>query len=146
MPTTVLPAPPRIFRPCDGPVLYPSLENSTTGIAIPNDQQSNMSADQVYENNVHCTLGESEINDEDFEDDNDYEDDLYDDYKYENEEYESLETDEEFSNEIEESKKADYKDYLCKGGDCSKFYTICCIGDIHIRRQLFWGHFLTYLP
>ena len=70
---------------------------------------------------VHCTLGETENDDEDSE--NNYDSDLDDYYidKFENGEYESLETDEQFSNEKEESEKVDYTYYLGKVGDYGKF-------------------------
>ena len=70
---------------------------------------------------VHCTLGETENDDEDSE--NNYDSDLDDYYidKFENGEYVSLETDEQFSNEKEESEKVDYTYYLCKVEDCGKF-------------------------
>ena len=70
---------------------------------------------------VHCTLGETENDDEDSE--NNYDSDLDDYYidKFENGEYVSLETDEQFSNEEKESEKVDYTYYLCKVRDCGKF-------------------------
>ena len=68
---------------------------------------------------LHCTLGETENEDEE----SDYDSDLDDYYidKFENGEYVSLETDEQFSNEKEESEKVDYTYYLCKVEDCGKF-------------------------
>ena len=82
---------------------------------------------------MHCALGETENDDEEkvdlestFDEDSEYDhydNDLVDEY---NDYQVSLETEEQFSNENEESKKVDYTHYLCKVGDCGKFYSICC--------------------
>ena len=75
----------------------------------------------------HCTLGETENDDEDSEEY--YDNDLDDYYTNQFDEYESLETNKQFSNEKEESEKVDYTYYLCKVGDCGKFTQYVGNGD-----------------
>ena len=94
---------------------------------------------------VHYTLGETENDDEDSEDY--YDNDLDDYYTNQFDEYESLEADEQFSNEKEESEKVDYTYYLCKVGDCGKFYTISMLyTPIFFLDICIWGRKIVVNP